>query len=296
VHKLSELSSLERAINRCNVLLENESVTCWYGVLFFSAAHIEITCCTFCWEIFCQLSGRVFLYSIWRFLIRIQTLLNSVFTLCLHLQLPTPPWHHFHDGLESTKSTEISTKSESVLRLMHSVVATVVCSVLWCRHPDFNGWAFTLPAGVPLREKFKEIPAGIDVLITHGPPKGIHKLCSSCARMLAFWIFRSHCWKQLCLLRRVTIVWSVHLCVCRLSCLYTLLKPRKVVLDRVPSAPKGRRNLGSEDQFTPIIIIIIILIIINKFRLTWRKVRKTTRSLTKTCVSHTECLGPSERL
>ncbi|MGE3807521.1 MAG: metallophosphatase domain-containing protein [Gemmataceae bacterium] len=39
--------------------------------------------------------------------------------------------------------------------------------------PEFNNWAFNLPRGQPLAEKWQLIPTGIDVLITHGPPSGI---------------------------------------------------------------------------------------------------------------------------
>jgi predicted phosphohydrolase len=39
--------------------------------------------------------------------------------------------------------------------------------------PEFGGWAFNLPRGKPLREKWERIPRGIDVLVTHGPPQGV---------------------------------------------------------------------------------------------------------------------------
>jgi predicted phosphohydrolase len=39
--------------------------------------------------------------------------------------------------------------------------------------PEYNNWAFNLPRGRPLAEKWRLIPDGIDVLITHGPPHGI---------------------------------------------------------------------------------------------------------------------------
>ena len=39
--------------------------------------------------------------------------------------------------------------------------------------PRFFRWAFNLDRGAPLREKWERIPAGTDVLITHGPPQGI---------------------------------------------------------------------------------------------------------------------------
>ncbi len=39
--------------------------------------------------------------------------------------------------------------------------------------PWFGGWAFNLPRGEALAKVWAEIPVGVDVLITHGPPAGI---------------------------------------------------------------------------------------------------------------------------
>lgn len=39
--------------------------------------------------------------------------------------------------------------------------------------PEFCNWAFNLPRGKELKEKWDLIPEDTDVLITHGPPKGI---------------------------------------------------------------------------------------------------------------------------
>jgi len=38
--------------------------------------------------------------------------------------------------------------------------------------PDFYNWAFNLPRGEALKEKWEMIPFGLDILITHGPPFG----------------------------------------------------------------------------------------------------------------------------
>jgi predicted phosphohydrolase len=38
--------------------------------------------------------------------------------------------------------------------------------------PEYNDWAFNLPRGSALADKWKLIPASCDVLITHGPPAG----------------------------------------------------------------------------------------------------------------------------
>ncbi|MGH9368132.1 MAG: metallophosphatase domain-containing protein [Thermoanaerobaculia bacterium] len=39
--------------------------------------------------------------------------------------------------------------------------------------PWFYDWAFNLPRGPALREKWARIPEGLDILVTHGPPAGI---------------------------------------------------------------------------------------------------------------------------
>ena len=38
--------------------------------------------------------------------------------------------------------------------------------------PEFHNWGFNLPRGVPLLEKWNQIPEGTDILVTHGPPVG----------------------------------------------------------------------------------------------------------------------------
>jgi predicted phosphodiesterase len=38
--------------------------------------------------------------------------------------------------------------------------------------PAFCDWAFNLPRGEALREKWSQIPESVDILMTHGPPKG----------------------------------------------------------------------------------------------------------------------------
>ena len=39
--------------------------------------------------------------------------------------------------------------------------------------PAFHDWAFNLPRGAALAEKWALIPPGTDVLVTHGPPAGL---------------------------------------------------------------------------------------------------------------------------
>lgn len=39
--------------------------------------------------------------------------------------------------------------------------------------PEYLDWAFNLPRGEPLAERWALIPEGLDLLVTHGPPAGI---------------------------------------------------------------------------------------------------------------------------
>lgn len=39
--------------------------------------------------------------------------------------------------------------------------------------PWFHDWAFNVQRGAAIRQYWDEIPAGLDVLITHGPPYGV---------------------------------------------------------------------------------------------------------------------------
>jgi 3',5'-cyclic AMP phosphodiesterase CpdA len=45
--------------------------------------------------------------------------------------------------------------------------------------PRFYDWAFNLDRGEPLRKVWERIPAELDVLVTHGPPRGILDRCFS---------------------------------------------------------------------------------------------------------------------
>ncbi len=39
--------------------------------------------------------------------------------------------------------------------------------------PEFMNWAFNLPRGPALVERWDKIPSGLDILVTHGPPLGV---------------------------------------------------------------------------------------------------------------------------
>lgn len=41
------------------------------------------------------------------------------------------------------------------------------------QQPEFNNWAFNVKRGPDIRKYWDMIPEGLDVLITHGPPRGV---------------------------------------------------------------------------------------------------------------------------
>lgn len=43
--------------------------------------------------------------------------------------------------------------------------------------PWFHDWAFNLHRGPAIEQKWKRIPTGLDILVTHGPPAGLGDLC-----------------------------------------------------------------------------------------------------------------------
>lgn len=48
--------------------------------------------------------------------------------------------------------------------------------------PEFCKWAFNVPRGAACLEKWNQIPANVDILISHTPPVGYGDLCSSNVR------------------------------------------------------------------------------------------------------------------
>lgn len=54
--------------------------------------------------------------------------------------------------------------------------------------PEFGGWAFNLERGEALAAKWARIPAGLDMLVTHGPPRGygdrVHRGSEGCDDLL----------------------------------------------------------------------------------------------------------------
>lgn len=48
--------------------------------------------------------------------------------------------------------------------------------------PEFCKWAFNVPRGQSCLDKWDQIPAGVDILVTHTPPLGHGDLCCSGVR------------------------------------------------------------------------------------------------------------------
>lgn len=48
--------------------------------------------------------------------------------------------------------------------------------------PEFNDWAFNLPRGKPLADKWALVPNDTHVLVTHGPPHGIGDRAATAGR------------------------------------------------------------------------------------------------------------------
>ena len=79
-----------------------------------------------------------------------------------------------HDGcFEHHRERAVELLGPSVVYLQDSGAEVAGLSVYgspW--QPAYNGWAFNLERGASLRAYWDRIPAGLDLLITHGPPRG----------------------------------------------------------------------------------------------------------------------------
>ena len=80
-----------------------------------------------------------------------------------------------HDRLfEKDPNLARSIVSHAIIYLQDSVVEIEGLRIYgspW--QPEFQNWAFNLPRGPRLREKWNRIPEETDILVTHGPPAGI---------------------------------------------------------------------------------------------------------------------------
>ncbi len=79
-----------------------------------------------------------------------------------------------HDRMFERTPTQARTLLRNVVYLQDDEI-TVDGLRIWGSpwQPWFHDWAFNLERGPQIAAKWELIPAGIDVLITHGPPAGI---------------------------------------------------------------------------------------------------------------------------
>lgn len=89
-------------------------------------------------------------------------------------------WRRFHrEELDCAAARAILAGSQGVTYLEDAEVSVLGLRVYgspW--QPEFCNWAFNLPRGAPCAERWRRIPDGIDVLITHGPPAGHGDRCA----------------------------------------------------------------------------------------------------------------------
>eukprot|EP01012_Entosiphon_sulcatum_P003705 TRINITY_DN11286_c0_g1_i1.p1 TRINITY_DN11286_c0_g1~~TRINITY_DN11286_c0_g1_i1.p1 ORF type:complete len:283 (+),score=22.61 TRINITY_DN11286_c0_g1_i1:528-1376(+) len=85
-------------------------------------------------------------------------------------------WKRFHKTKQSTEAACDAVRNCIYLR--DSLVEVEGFKIYGSPYqPEFAEWAFNLPRGPALRNKWSLIPEGTDVLVTHGPPMGHGDLC-----------------------------------------------------------------------------------------------------------------------
>lgn len=80
-----------------------------------------------------------------------------------------------HDfGFEKNNDIAQEFKDRGIIYLMDNMVEVDGIKIYgspW--QPRFYDWAFNVDRGPKIAAKWKDIPEGLDILITHGPPHGI---------------------------------------------------------------------------------------------------------------------------
>ncbi|MEX1364135.1 MAG: metallophosphatase domain-containing protein [Nannocystaceae bacterium] len=79
-----------------------------------------------------------------------------------------------HDWCFARTPVPARTMLEAVATYLQDSEVTIDGVRIWGSpwQPEFFHWAFNLPRGEALAAKWAQVPAGVDVLITHGPPRG----------------------------------------------------------------------------------------------------------------------------
>lgn len=80
-----------------------------------------------------------------------------------------------HDWFFAEQESAARTLMGPTVTVLLDSAATIEGVRFWGSpwQPEFNDWAFNLPRGHALAEKWALVPNGTDVLVTHGPPEGI---------------------------------------------------------------------------------------------------------------------------
>jgi len=100
--------------------------------------------------------------------------------ITFHTSFYEEHWQRFHHKKrDSERVRSLLTESANVTYLQDA--EAIVCGLRvygspW--QPEFCNWAFNLPRGEPCAERWRQIPEGIDVLVTHGPPAGHGDQCA----------------------------------------------------------------------------------------------------------------------
>jgi Icc-related predicted phosphoesterase len=103
------------------------------------------------------------------------TALNWIDKLPHKLKVVVAGNHDWAFAHEHERETARAALAEAGIIYLEDAAATVEGLLLYGSpwQPEFCGWAFNLPRGEELAEKWSAIPSGLDLLITHGPPAGI---------------------------------------------------------------------------------------------------------------------------
>jgi Icc-related predicted phosphoesterase len=78
--------------------------------------------------------------------------------------------HDFYFERENARARALVTEAVYLQDSEVTVQGLRIWGSPW--QPWFRDWAFNLPRGQKLQEKWERIPEGIDILVTHAPPMG----------------------------------------------------------------------------------------------------------------------------
>jgi len=95
----------------------------------------------------------------------------------LHASFYERHWRRFHRAREDAAAIRARLDAHARAGALHYLLDREVTAAglriygaPW--QPEFCGWAFNLPRGAESARVWAAVPAGLDVLVTHGPPLG----------------------------------------------------------------------------------------------------------------------------